>query len=150
MEEFNTSIIQWNLNGFYKKVNDLKLIIQDFSPKIICLQETNITDNYQYPKLPNYNSYYKNRVDYKRSSGGVAIFVDSAFPSSPLSINSNLEVVAASVLIDTKISICNVYLPNHTEFSIEDINNIINQLPSPFIITGDFNSHNELWGSKKN
>lgn len=38
-------------------------------------------------------------------------------------------------------------MPNQKPFTDTDINNIIKQLPQPFIIVGDFNSHNVIWGS---
>ena len=34
-------IIQWNLNGFYKRLEYLQLLIDKEQLKIICLQETN-------------------------------------------------------------------------------------------------------------
>jgi len=41
-----------------------------------------------------------------------------------------------------------IYLPNHKSFVDTDINNIMKQLPQPFITVGDINSHNVIWGSK--
>lgn len=61
-----------------------------------------------------------------------------------------MEVIVASVkLNDFELNICNIYLPNQHKFKKNDIENIIRQISSPFIITGDFNSHNIIWGSKK-
>lgn len=39
-----------------------------------------------------------------------------------------------------------MYIPNSQILNYTNIKNIINQLPTPFIILGDFNSHNILWG----
>jgi len=36
------SLMQWNLNGFYNKLTDLKLFVNNKKPNIICLQETNL------------------------------------------------------------------------------------------------------------
>jgi len=61
-----------------------------------------------------------------------------------------LEAVAVTFLThNTTITQCNIYIPNQTNLLLKDIENIIKQLPSPFIITGDFNCHSELWGSDK-
>jgi len=61
-----------------------------------------------------------------------------------------LGAVAVTVLThNTSITLCNIYIPNQIRLVLEDIENIIKQLPSPFIITGDFNFHSELWGSDK-
>jgi len=52
------TLLQWNLNGFFKKLDELKIIITETQPEIICLQET----NFKYDtsgKLPNYTGYSK-------------------------------------------------------------------------------------------
>lgn len=55
------TLLQWNLNGFFKKLDELKIIITETQPEIICLQETNfIYDNSG--KLPNYTGYSKYRT----------------------------------------------------------------------------------------
>jgi hypothetical protein len=38
-----------------------------------------------------------------------------------------------------------MYIPNSQILTYIDIQNIIDQLPTPFIILGDFSSHNILW-----
>ena len=35
---------------------------------------------------------------------------------------------------------------NHFNFNPKDLQNVIDQLPSPFILMGDFNGHHTLWG----
>ena len=141
-----TKIIQWNLNGFFKKQEELKLIIQNHDPQIICLQETNFRDNFT-AHLKNYVGFSKNRILSNRASGGVTIYTKSNIPSKKIKINSNFETIAVSIELNEKFSICNIYLPNQTDFSLPDLENIIRQLPKPFILVGDFNSHNIIWGS---
>ena len=43
------NIIQWNLNGFFKKQEEPKLIIQNHNPQIICFEKTNFKDNFTAP-----------------------------------------------------------------------------------------------------
>lgn len=38
-------------------------------------------------------------------------------------------------------------MPNQTDFSLPDLENIIRQLPKPFILVGDFKLHDIIWGS---
>jgi len=59
---------------------------------------------------------------------------------------TNLEVIAINITAKYKVTICNIYIPNSQEFNSTHIQNIIDQLLTPFIILGDFNSHNTLWG----
>lgn len=143
------NIIQWNINRLIKKKNDLQIIINKHNPIAICLQETNLIDNYHTPQFKNYNSFFYNRKQCARASGGVAILTNTNYPCREIPIQSNLEVIAVSIKIESEITLCNIYLPNQTNFNHTDLNNIINQLPKPYIITGDFNSHSPYWGSQK-
>ena len=56
--------------------------------------------------------------------------------------------MAVKVTAHKTITLCSVYLPpcNHFNFNPKDLQNVIDQLPSPFILMGDFNGHHTLWG----
>jgi exonuclease III len=142
----NHNILQWNINGFHKTTDDLKILILKYSPLFICLQETNFIKNHT-PELKGYLGHSKNRSIRSKASGGASIYANSSFPSEEIKITSNFEVTAITVFTKEKITICNIYLPNQHDFEIENLENIINQLPQPYILTGDFNSHNTLRGS---
>ena len=60
-----------------------------------------------------------------------------------------MQAVAISATLHKTITVCSVYIPPNEEPKDLELNNLIEQLPRPFIIMGDFNSHNEIWGSKK-
>ncbi|KAG5886325.1 hypothetical protein JTB14_034788 [Gonioctena quinquepunctata] len=45
------------------------------------------------------------------------------------------------------MSLCDIYLPD-SNWTVEDLRNIINQLPQPFLIVGDLNAHNPIWVRK--
>ncbi|KAE9528780.1 hypothetical protein AGLY_012355 [Aphis glycines] len=62
-------------------------------------------------------------------------------------IQSNLEVIAISLHTKNPLCICNIYLPDSSNLLLNDLNNIIRQLPKPFLFLGDFNSRNPIWGS---
>lgn len=142
------SIVQWNCNGFFAHLSELSLIINNQNPYIICIQETRFRENY-IPTNKNFNIYFKNNHNELNASGGVAIFVNKLYKSEPIILNSLLQVVACTFYYPVKITICNIYLPPNVNYSKQDIVNIINQLPQPFILCGDFNCHNPLWGSMK-
>jgi exonuclease III len=142
----NIKILQWNLNGFYRKLDELKLLISEHNPEILCLQETNF-NNLNTGTLKNYNEYRSDRTDCLRASGGVAIYIKSDLPSKIINITTHFEVEAASIkLKDMEFKICNIYLPNQHIFNKNDIENISYQIPKPFIMTGDFISHSTEWG----
>jgi hypothetical protein len=54
--------------------------------------------------------------------------------------------VAVRVTLHKTITICSIYLPPNVSVKHEDLNNLIKQLPEPFILLGDLNGHSPLWG----
>ena len=46
------------------------------------------------------------------------------------------------------ITIVNIYLPESANFDHGEMFRIINSLPNPKIIVGDFNAHNTVWGNE--
>ena len=141
------NIIQWNLNGFFPRRDNVQLLIKEFNPALICLQETNFKDAFC-AKIGGYDSVFKNRTHTNFASGGVAIYIKKSIHQTKIHLNTNLEAVALSFIAPNEICICNVYIPNRHDFNLADLKNLIDQLPKPFILVGDFNSHNQLWGSK--
>ena len=71
-----------------------------------------------------------------------------SFPQSIITLNTNLQAVAVKVTAHKTITLCSVYLPphNHFHFNPKDLQDVIDQLPSPFILMGDFNGHHTLRG----
>ena len=84
----------------------------------------------------------------ERAHGGAAIIVNKSLQHSLISLNTTLQSVAVSVLLDRMITVCSLYLPPDLDFNIRDIQNLIDQLPAPFLLLGDFNAHNPLWGGQ--
>lgn len=76
----------------------------------------------------------------------MATFINNQFPSEEILITTNLEVIAVKITTKSRVTICNIYLPNSQDFNSTEIQPIIDQLSTPFIILGDFNFHNILWG----
>ena len=140
------SIIQWNINGLHKHNADIHRAKTLIKPIALCFQETNLKLNTTFP-IKGYNGFFQNHQTHLRASGGVAIFVNNLIESTEIHIQSPLEVVAVSIRLKTPLCICNIYLPDSTTFKLNDLNDIIQQLPKPFIFLDDFNSRNQIWGS---
>ena len=141
----NKSILQWNCRGLKANFNELLILTTLFSPNVICLQETFLktTDN---TSFKHYNMYNYIATDNQIASGGTSILVKSNVPHRRIDINSNLQAVAVNVTLSKSITICSVYLPPHCNFSKHDLENLLKQLPSPYILLRDFNSQSKLWG----
>ena len=98
--------------------------------------------------LKGYVAYHKSGTidDMDRAHGGVSIFVKSNLPQSLVDVNSPLQTIVVKVTIHTTFTFCNLYIPPSTAL-LRDLAHIETQLPKPFVIVGDFNSH--LWGGNK-
>ena len=59
--------------------------------------------------------------------------------------NTPLQAVAARVMLNKVVTFCSIYLPPSDHV---DVINLIEQLPSPFVLWGDFNGHSPVWGNE--
>ena len=138
-------IIQWNCRGLRTSSECLKVLMNRTNPRIICLQEIKLGNKNYNPGL-NY-SFYKSPLPVSaHAKGGTAIIVNKNTEHHLVNINTSLQAVAVRVLLDKFITVCSLYLPD--SFTMSEIENLVSQLPSPFLLVGDFNAHNPLWGGE--
>ncbi|GBN38817.1 hypothetical protein AVEN_173375-1, partial [Araneus ventricosus] len=138
--------LQMNCDASETPPCDLKGLINVFTPVCIGLQETFLSSNNPL-KLRGYNSVRKDTATGSNHSGGVCILTSNLYPSTPLTLHTSLQAVAVQVHARTLVTVCCVYLPPHDVVSQQDLETLVDQLPTPFILLGDFNGHSTLWGS---
>lgn len=141
-------ILQWNCNGLYAHIAELKLLLNELDPFLFCIQETRFKHDH-IPQLKGFNCVFHNHYNENNASGGVMICVKSGFRYIEIDLNSNLQAVAIEVYYPQRFTICNIYLPPNQIINQIDIEHIINILPKPFILLGDMNAHSTMWGSYK-
>ena len=140
------TFIQLNCRGLRVNYDELQLLLNDYDPAVVCLQET-------YLKEPNhvtfrtYNLFNTFAVGDGRGTGGVTIIINNKCPRSHIHLKTNLHAVAVSVTLHRTISICSVYILPRSKVVEKDLDEIVNQLPTPFLLLGDFNGYNFIWGS---
>ena len=129
--------------------NEVSLLISEYNPSVFCFQETFLKpdDNIS---LRGFNIYNYVHTDCLRPSGGASIFVKSSFPQRKIDLQTELQATAVSVTLDREITICSVYIPPSFSLNSQHLDNLLQQLPSPYILLGDFNGHNILWGGQNN
>ncbi|GBN59803.1 putative RNA-directed DNA polymerase from transposon X-element [Araneus ventricosus] len=123
---------------------DLRDLINKYRPACIALQETYLKTDKN--SIRHYKIFSKHHIDH-RASGGVAILAASDIPSIPLTLNTELQAVAIRLHMHSLVTVCSLYLPPNERINQSDLNNLILQLPPPFVILGDLNGHSPLWGS---
>ena len=138
------NILQWNINSLKSKFSKLETILKDNNIQVFALQKTKNPTGKQI-KIRGYNIYAKDRDAH---GGGVLVAVHKNIPSTQLHIDTNLELVASTVHFKNyHINICSFYLPDHTQITFENLNDIFNKIPNPKIILGDVNAKHVSWGA---
>ncbi|GBM14721.1 hypothetical protein AVEN_130589-1, partial [Araneus ventricosus] len=138
--------LSWNCRGIRSKLHDIRTILNNFHPACFCLQETFLASNIPL-KLRGYNCVRKDTDTGSHSSGGVCILTSNLYPSTPLTLHTTLQAVAVQVHTRALVTVCCIYLPPHDVITQQQLNNLVDQVPKPFLLLGDFNGHSALWGS---
>lgn len=144
MASYN-SFLQWNLQSYRSKFEELKCLLNIHTPICVCLQETMIGENQTtYP--PSQYTLVKSRpVRQDGHERGAAILVHRRFNHEEIPLQTHLQASAVTIYLDRKYTICSLYLPHHPIEQIE-LENLIQQLPTPFMLLGDLNARSNLWG----
>ncbi|GFU05293.1 CCHC-type domain-containing protein [Trichonephila clavipes] len=127
--------------------DDVKDIILQYSPVCVALQETFLKSCHT-TKIRRYDCVRKD-TEGSSVSGSACIFTSLDVPSSALPLHTSLQAVAVRIHSTSLITVCCLYLPRNAVIHQQDLNNLVDQLPAPFVILGDFNGHSTLWGSVK-
>ena len=64
-------------------------------------------------------------------------------PLEPKVSSSSFQVYVKTV------TFCSLYLPPSLKWNKADIEDLLNQLPPPVVLMGDFNAHSRYWGCPK-
>ena len=152
------SIIQWNCRGLFSSSEHIRLLFRDFNALILCLQETKLGDDSYNPGI-NYNFHRSPPIIEERAQGGTAFIIHKSVRYSILRLNTDLQACAVQVQLEKRVTLCSLYLgpsledhlsdglgqPRHLD--VTDLQGLVDQLPQPFILMGDFNAKHTLWGN---
>jgi len=138
--------ISWNCHGLVHKIDDIKSLLFQYMPACIAFQETYLQPS-QNPKFHHYNLIRKDHDSQVKVSGGVALLVSHNHPFVSVNLKTTLQAIAVRIQVCKLITICTVYLPPKDPVTQKALSDLIEQLPAPFIILGDFNGHSPLWGN---
>ena len=143
------SILLWNIRGMRGNAEELKVLWNEYNPDITCLQET-MLNRMTYDIGLNY-IYYGSIPDATstRPKGGAAIVVKSDVSHEEVLLTTPLQAVAVKVILKKQYTICSLYLEPSLNILYSDLEDLINQLVPPFLVVGDLNAHNTLWGCSR-
>ena len=150
------SLLQWNIRSFSANQEQVRILFQENNVSAICLQETKLGE--LTPNIGHNFLFYRSAPFIgERAQGGTGIIVHRSVNHRALQINSELQACAVQIYTNRWITLCSLYLepelesrlqdihglPRHLE--LNDLQNLLDQLPHPYILMGDFNAKHTLW-----
>ena len=145
------SLIQWNLRGYSANREQVRVLFKEQNIAAMCLQETKLGD-----ATPNIGANYV----FHRSppligicaQGGTAIIVHKSVNHRIVQLNTVLQACAVQIFSTKWVTLCSLYLDpslenrlldgsgNPRQLELNDLQSLINQIPQPYILMGDFNA----------
>nr|BDT63038.1 MAG: hypothetical protein [Trachysalambria curvirostris nimavirus] len=138
------TIMQWNCQGVHAKWEELQHLLASCNPVCVCLQEIISREN-QSISLRGYQTWAHFGSNNGRPHGGAAVMVRHDIPVHAVDLQTTLQVKAVRIGLTRPYTVASIYLPPG-DLNIEELEDVIGQLPQPFLLLGDFNGRNILWG----
>ena len=141
------TLIQWNCCGYRTRYGDLRNIIHQYQPVCILLQETMLGVTTPTPPQGYSIETYSPSVN-PIPGTGLAMLVRRDAGYQRLALNSPLQTMALRLNIGpTLITVCNIYVSPREQLDYQDVSDLMDELPRPFLVGGDVNGTHTLWGN---
>ena len=124
------------MQGLSNKKTELLDLINSNQSSIIAIQETKLSHDYLL-KIPHFNVYSKDGHYNHGWHGGVALYIHSDIPHRTIELSTDMQAVALEVYLNFKFTVCNVYNSRSHHLTQLSLQNLIHQLPQPFLLLGD-------------
>ena len=79
-------------------------------------------------------------------SGGCAVYCRADVPVTRFAVRSDLQVLAVQMHFVRCYTICCLYLPPSLSVDRGVVEDLLSQLPTPYILLGDLNGRHPVWG----
>ena len=143
-----SDIIQWNPRGIKNKRNQLQILAHMCKAQVITLGETKLPygEDYEFSGFKVYTKNLQVGPD-GNAHGGVAILARREVAPNEIRLKTHFQAIAVSVKLHKRVTICSIYIPPgvNNDFSERELEDLLKQLPKPYLLLGDVNAHNTLW-----
>ena len=120
----------------------MKIILQGYNSIVLCCKET-YTRQDRTVKFRNFQSYHIHSQNINgRASGKVTVMIKNQIPQT-IHLN-NLKQAVVTLLLHKYLTLCSIYTPPSYTLGETELDNLIIQLPTPFILLGSMNAHNTI------
>ena len=127
--------VHWNIRGLSSNYEDIITILKEQNPSVMCLQET--MHGLRTLAPPRNYHYNQNYLPAATPGHGLATLIRKDIPHFPLNLITDLQATAITVAIPSTLTICNIYHSPNAHLAPNQIEQLISQLPTPFLILGD-------------
>ena len=104
------SVLQWICRGFRSNFEELKVLIREYDPACICLQELILEMHYTFLlPLSNYISYTSHHRG-NNGRGGAGLLVRNSLYSDAVLLQTQLHAVAARVIFSLILILYVLYI----------------------------------------
>ena len=134
------TLLQWNIRSVNSNKLDFLSLLREKNPICVCLNETFLNNPLSF-KIKCYTSYHTN----SDNQIGNLILIRKDIPFTPISCRTELNVLAVRIQTNILITVCSIYMKPDRVIDPVQLNDLISQLPQPFILIGDFNARNIYW-----
>lgn len=140
-------IIQWNIRSVLSNIDNLKSLIEEYSPSVVLLSETWLNEFWNF-KVPGFHIYRQDRVS---RAGGIASLIKTNISFTVINLDSveapDMVQFHGINLTSMNLTIINIYSPPHVTLPTSFWNMLLSKISQPFLICGDLNAQNPSWGS---
>ena len=137
------SILQWNIRGFYSNYGDLLHILGDKEPVCMFIQESMLGD--RVPRSPpGYSIETFSPTQQPTPGNGLVTIIRQTAPYYRLNLSTPLQALAIRTQLHKQYTVCNIYISPNEVISPDSVAQLINQLPHPFLLLGDFNGRHPI------
>ena len=127
------------------KFEELRILIHEYSPVCIALQETMIGYN-KAPCPRDYSLFHTEYNAERGNHGGSALLIRKDISHVSIDLQTSLQAVAVQINLNRCYTICSIYLSPNENVSEGELLILCQQLPQPFFILGDVNGRHYMWG----
>ena len=130
-----TNIVQWNVLGLRANFEELRLLCNQNNPQVVAVQECQLRKD-KMINLTVFSGITKS-IPGDNTTGGVTLYIHKSVLFSEVAVRMSAKKT---------LTVCNIYLPPSLDLNFSDLEHLIEQLPAPFVLVGDFNAYSPLCG----
>jgi hypothetical protein len=144
------TILLFNCNGFWKRKDEIDLVLHSRRIDILLLTETHLTPRHTTPNIQGYRCYRADHPD-GTAHAGSAILIRTSLQHNVLNpfLSDYIQATKIAIQISNSIfEVSSIYCPPRHIITQRQFKEFFDSLGSHFICGGDFNSKHHQWGSR--